>query len=488
MNKTASLALCLTALLACDPALPPAASATVPLDPPRPAPTASATARPRESPPPPAPPVAFHLPPARWSTLKNHLALGVVTARGLPIVEARILVRGGHAAEGNKPGAAEILGDIIKGDVDVASLGASFSVEVSDDIFELRLAVTSDALAPALATVGAALRSPRLTAAAVARHRKRLVASAADRLSEDGESVAEQALRRLLLSPEHPYARSYPLPEELSRITPADVKALHARAFTGPSTTVILAGDVDPDAARAAVEKALSGLSPRAAATPALPPVKPPSPGRVVIVHRPGAERSEIYLGVLGPRPTDPAFGEMELILSLLGQKGTGRLFTNVRERDSLAYQIGAERLTLEQAPSLAVAEASTQAPKTGRAVAAMLAEITRLTREPPAPAEIDAARSVLRGALAQRLSRVGDIAGEIGRLRRFGLGMDAQERRDEALARMTPEDVRAAAARLFGEGRVFIVVAGDAGVVQKDLSPLGRVEVIDPRKGFQPR
>ncbi|MFT3764635.1 MAG: insulinase family protein [Minicystis sp.] len=350
--KRAALLLAVVIMAACA-ADPPAPPITPPAAPPS-APTAVAPAKPRESPPPPAPPVAFHLPEARWSTLPNGVALGVVTVRGLPIVEARVLVRGGRAAEGDRPGSAEILAEVVKASVDVAPLGGDFSIEAGDDAFELRLAVTSDAVEHALAQIGAALRAPKMAAAEVKRIQKRLVGEAADRLVEDGEALAEQMLRRILFataSGAHPYARAFAMPEELSRVGAPDLAALHARAFTGPSTTIVLAGDIDADAARGVVAKTFGGLPAKAASIPAPPQTTPPAARRVVVVHRPKAERSDIWIGALAPPPRDPAFAACSLVQRILGHKGTGRLFMTVRETASLVYAIRSDIVELGSGP-----------------------------------------------------------------------------------------------------------------------------------------
>src|SRR5262249_25262826 len=163
-----------------------------------------------------------------------------------------------------------------------------------------------------------------------------------------------------------------------------------------------------------------------------------------VVVHRPRAERSDIWIGALGAAPSDAAFGEVELVQRILGHKGIGRLFMSVRETASLVYRIRSDIVELEQGPSIALSFATTQTPKTAGAVEAMLVEMERLAKEPATVAEVEAARNVLRGALAARLSQVGDIAGELVRLRRFGLPSDAHERRDAALARLDPGGLRA--------------------------------------------
>jgi predicted Zn-dependent peptidase len=103
----------------------------------------------------------------------------------------------------------------------------------------------------------------------------------------------------------------------------------------------------------------------------------------------------------------------------------------------------------------------------------------------PPSEAEIEGARRVLEGALAARVQRIGDIAGEIMRLRRFGLPADQHERRAQALAALKPEAVRAAAERYLKRGREVIAVAGDADAIVEDLRRLGAVEVVDPTRGF---
>jgi predicted Zn-dependent peptidase len=481
--KRAAIALVLFAA-ACADAPPPPPSA--PVAAPSSTPTAQPSVSAREAPPPSGPPIAFHLPEARWSSLANGASLGIAVVRGLPIVEARVAIRGGRAAEGDRPGVAEVLAEVLKDAADPSALGGQLAVEAGDDAIELRLSVTTDVLAPALAKIGAALRAPKMAEADVAKITKRLAGDAADRAAEDGEANAEQALRRALFpAGSHPYAAVGALPEDFAKIRAADAARFHARTFAAPSATVMLAGDLDPEAARAAVEKALAGMRAKAEPLPALPQVAPPAARRIVIAHRAKAERGEIYVGYLAPKPSDAEADTFELMAAVLGYKGTGRLFVSVRETQSLVYRIRSRVDELERAPAIGAIYASTQAPKTARAVEAILAEIQRIAREAPSAAEVEGARSVLAGALASRVSRVGDIAGELLRLRRFGLPADRHERRDRALASVSPEAVRAAAERWMRPGHEVIAVAGDADVIAEDLRRLGPVEIVDPARGF---
>jgi zinc protease len=368
-----------------------------------------------------------------------------------------------------------------------ASLGGRLAVEPGDDAIEIRLGVPAEELEPALAAVGAALRAPRFEAAGVEKARKRLAAGVADLLNEDGEEAAVWMLRRVLFSTPsgtHPYAVAGAAPGDLLRLGPAEVRAFHARTFAPAGTFVLIAGAIDPAAATAAAAKAFAGYG-GSATRASLLPASPLAARRIVVVDRPKSERSEIFVGFLGPRPSDADAAAFAVLDRLLGTKGSGRLFMDVREQRSLAYQARTRTIELAGGPQVFAAYANTQAEKTGKAVAAILENLERIAKEAPGQDEFRVACRAAAGALAAELRTVGDVAGAVARLRLFGLPGNHPDQHRAAIEAVSPDAVRAAAARYLAPGREAIIVAGDADQIGAMLSRFGAVDVVDPSKGF---
>lgn len=447
-------------------------------------------AKPRETPPPPGAPVDVHLPAATWTEQPDGLTIGMLPIAGLPLAEVRVVVMGGRAAEGEQRGASEILAEIVKRSAaGVESLGGRLDVQAGDDAVTLRLGVPAEELSAALEAVAKAMSAPRFEAKDVETIRKRLAGEASDLMREDGDEAASRMMRRALFTGPaglHPYGRSGAMAEELEKLGVADVKAFHQRTFTPANTFVLVAGAIDVAvmAKSNVLAKAFAKYRGRAARA-TVPAVVAPSARRLVLVHIPKAERSQVLVGFLGPRATEPEYAAFAVLDRLLGTKGTGRLFNDVREARSLAYVTRTFTTEFAGGPQELFAYADTQTAKTGQTVAAVLENLERAGKEAPSEDEINVARQATRAALSAKLRTMADIADVVADQKRLGLPAAFMDQHQRAIDATTPASVRAAAAQFLVTGRAIVVVAGDADQIGSVLAEFGAVEVVDASKGF---
>jgi zinc protease len=486
-----TLSVCMAALTACEAQapviVPPVAGKPTPV---ATTPPTEAPAKPRETPPPPGAPMDVHLPAATWAEQPDGLTVGMLPIAGLPLAEVRVVVMGGRAAEGEQKGASEILAEIVKRSAaSVESLGGRLDVQAGDDSITLRLGVPAEELSAALEAVGKAMSAPRFEAKDVETIRKRLAGEASDLLREDGDEAASRMMRRALFSGPaglHPYGRAGAAAEELEKLGVTDVKAFHQRTFTPANTLVLVAGAIDVAAMgkSTVLAKAFAGYR-GSAARATVPAVVAPSARRLVLVHIPKAERSQVLVGFLGPRATEPEFAAFAVLDRLLGTKGTGRLFTDVREARSLAYDTRTFKTEFAGGPQEFFAYADTQTAKTGQTVAAVLENLGKIGNETPSEDEIAVARQATRAALSAKLRTMADIADAVTDQKRMGLPAAFTDQHQRAIAATTPSSVRAAAAQFLAAGRAIVVVAGDADQIGTVLAEFGAVEVVDAAKGF---
>ena len=68
----------------------------------------------REAPPPSGPAKPFHFPKVAWADLPNGLEVAAVPSSALPIVQVRLVIRGGKAADADRPGLSGITARLSK--------------------------------------------------------------------------------------------------------------------------------------------------------------------------------------------------------------------------------------------------------------------------------------------------------------------------------------------------------------------------------------
>ncbi len=425
------------------------------------------------------------LPEVTAADLPNGLRLLVARRASVPMVELRLRVPFADPApspDSAHPAAAELLTetlftgtarrDRVGIDDELAAVGADLGASVDPE----RLLVSGSGLADGLPAILDVLADV-LTGAThadreVARERERLVERIAVARAQP-RTVAREALQRARFG-DHPITREMPTGEAVAALSADQVRAVHAAGLLPRGSLLTIVGDVDPDAAVAAVTAALAGWTGSGAAHElAAPPV--PTPGDLRLVHRPGSVQSQLRLsGPAVPRD-DPAYAALQLANLVFGGYFSSRWMENVREDKGYTYSAHSG---VEFLPGGAVLGVDTDVASdvTAAALLETRYELGRLGAVPPTQAEIDAARSYAIGSLLISLDNQGGLASTIAGLAAVGLDLDWLRGHPARLAAVTADDVAGAALRFFAPSGFSGVIVGDAEVVGPRVRALGGV------------
>ncbi len=504
-RRALAVALAATSLLA--------AGCTPPPEPPKPPPapkhvepppvvTAAPVVPEREAPPESGAARELTLPAPSWATLANGLQVATITAPALPIVQIRVVAFAGKAADGDKPGLADLTGQLLTAGgaggmssrellARIESLGTTLDIATAFDRTTLSMAVTKDQFADALDLLSAVANKPGMKESELTKLRKRAVDEASDKARTDGGWAASMMLYKGLFgaaTPPSPYATFDATATDLAKLTLADCRAFHKKLFVPKNMFVVIAGDVTADEVSVAVQKGFGAVTGGEAPARAAAPVTAPDHLTITLVDRPKSTQSDVFAGVLGPERAAAAWPAFAVANQVLGGGVSGRLFLEVREKSSLAYRTNSAITELSHAPSLLVAYAGTQSNKTGLAVKAVLDQLDRLGTTEPTQDELTTATRFLSDAAAIRLETVGALANELAKNHTLGLPDDTPAVLRRQVRAVTAAEAAKAAAAHVHAAKAVLVVAGDAKIVGPMLSHFGEVKVVDPTKGFAPR
>jgi predicted Zn-dependent peptidase len=464
-----------------------------------PKPRAAATSD-REPPPASGPAREFHFPKTTWAELDTGLKVAAIESRALPIVQIRVVVLGGKAADGERPGLSAMTGALLKDggaagmssrDVltKIESLGANLSIDTGFDETVLGLAVTKDHLSEAMGLLAGLVQSPQLNQAEFDKLKKRESNRVADSARTSGRWAASMILWRDLFTlpaDRHPYASFDATPADIQNITLAECRAFHKKHYVPKNTFVVVAGDTTPAAAQQAVEKAFGGYKGGEAPVLSFTDPNPPESLRITLVDRPKSSQSDVFVATLGPARVDAVWPRMAVANQVLGGGPSGRLFLDVREKQSLAYAARSSLVEVAKGPAPLIAYAGTQTPKTGLALRALLDHMTRLGATVPSDVEVQTATRYLSDVFAIKIETIGAVADELVHLKTLGLPDDHYDGYRKDLLAVTPNAAADIAAEHVREGHAVVVVAGDAAVIGPMMSHFGDVKVVDPTKGFE--
>ena len=271
-------------------------------------------------------------------------------------------------------------------------------------------------------------------------------------------SLAFDAFSRTLFL-RHPYR----LPQQGERDTVESVtrEALldYHRRFLDPSQLVLaIIGDVDTAEALALARARFGDSTGRAGTPPVIPQEPPPTERRRIHVPLARAQ-AHLVLGFQGLTVGDSDRHALEVLSTVLSGMG-GRLFTELRDKRSMAYSVTS--MAVEGLdPGYFATYIGTSPDKKDAAEAAMEVELQRMVDTPVTPAELDRARQHLIGTHEIGLQRNGARAMLLALDFAYGLGLDNFERYDEQVKAVTTADVQRVAARILRLEQSALAVVG---------------------------
>jgi zinc protease len=206
---------------------------------------------------------------------------------------------------------------------------------------------------------------------------------------------ADRAFAELLYAPGDPALRQ----ETAASVRAIDERALHqyAAAFFRPDrTTIVVAGDVDPQRMRDAIERAFGSWTARG---PRPNPNVPPLPPTKNVTKYIPAERAavRVRMGRRAIARTSPDFYAFNLLNDVLGAGGSfdTRLMHEIRQQRGLVYGVSSSLSASRRRGTFEI-DFSANPKNVGPAAALARAEVVRITREPIGAAELARAKQKL--------------------------------------------------------------------------------------------
>jgi len=287
-------------------------------------------------------------------------------------------------------------------------------------------------------------------------------------------SVATSVFMRRIYPAHHPYGADPSGTESsLAGLTRDDVVAFYGEHYGPENSTLIVVGDVTPQAVIPLLEKSMGQWTGRARTAQAPPPAQSPPPG-VYLIDRQGAPQSEIRIGAPALPRNTPDFFPASVLNRVLGGQFSSRINLNLRERRGYTYGAHSSFVFLKQPGPFLVSGAFAVA-TTREAAGEIIAEVDAVYRGGITAEELGFSRRGLVGAFSLSFETPFQVAGALQALPLYGLPDDYYDGFLEKIERVSLEDVAGVAARVLDPSRMTVVVAGDASRVRDGLSAIGR-------------
>jgi len=403
----------------------------------------------------------------------------VLPQPGSGLVSMSIAAAGGSCAESQKlAGVTTILARLaLKGTRGyradelaerVELLGGSIGASVASDDFGWSLSLPARNAEDGLALLAEAAFHPTLPEAELEHERSLTLAQ----LAKVRDDMFRYPMRLCLAAafPRHPYGFSLETHEQaLATMTRDDLAAWHADVMNASTAWCFVVGDVDADRIANAAARHLDDAPVAAGEERCAVAVRwPESPARAV-VQLPRAQTA-IAMAFPGPVHGERDADALALLASAIGGLG-GRLFEELRSRQSLAYTVSAAPFSRRHGGSFNAYIATAPA-REDEARAGLLRELGALRTAPISADELERARRYMIGARRIRRQTNGAKLSDLMTALLVGRGLDELRDYERRLIAFDPEALRAAAERWLAADRVVEgVVRGNTDAREEEAA-----------------
>jgi len=338
-----------------------------------------------------------------------------------------------------------------------ATLGSTISIEANDDWSAIGLHAIRGTFDSTWAILADRVMAPTLSPGDVEIARDQLVAGARQRMTHPDGAAEELADSLLYL--QHPYAlEATGTPASLAAITVPQLRAYHAQQFVTSRMLLVVVGNVE----RADVERLVRGTI---ATLPRgsykwTPPPPTSAAGRALAIDNRSIPTNYVLGYVPGPVATNRDYVALRVATAVL----SGRLYTEVRSRRNLSYDV--ESQFIERAQGVGGLYVTTVDPNAVLRI--MRRELSTLQTETVDPEGLKRLEQQFITEYYLKNETNADQANVLARAEVFAGDYRTADRFMDDLQRVTPEDVRRVARQYLKDFRFAYV--GDASKLDRSL------------------
>ena len=435
--------------------------------------------------PPPGKAPTFRVPTWTHTKLANGAELVVTEKHDLPLVSFSISFIGGATSfePADKLGVASFTAQMLSEGTPTRTadqlsdaqqlLGTSITASISAESGTIGFTSLTDRFQPALALLADMLTSSAFPDSALERIRARTLVSLAEAKAQPN-AIAANVFAKILYGNEHPYGRV--VDETTVRaIKRDDVLAFHHSYYRPGHAVITVAGDVDPKAARAQVEKAFASWQPGGdRPTFAYPTVPAPRARTIFLVDKPNAAQSVFAIGTPGPARNTPDYYALQVMNAILGGLFQSRLNHDIREVKGFSYGVNSS-FAYGRGPGAFRAGGGIVSAKSDSALMLFMAHLKSVQGEVPfTDDEIEQGKQSIIQSLPARFSSVNGIGTAVGSIYTQDLPESYYRELAEHINAVTRDDLVRVAKKYIDMDHLNIVIVGDRATIEAPLKATG--------------
>ena len=435
------------------------------------------------------PELRFEIPKAERVLLDCGIPVYLLRDTELPIINITAMVRAGSVYEPPaKAGLAGLTGSVMRSggagglspekmDDELEFMASSVESSISGDMGTVSLTSLSRNFSRTLHIFADVLLRPDFSEKRVDIARKHMI-ERLRRQNDDPKEIADREITRAIYAG-HPMG-VVPTFESVAAIKRQDMVDFHRRFYRVNNIILAVAGDFD----RNTMIRELNATFGKAAAAAPLALADIPQPEQVfkpeVLYGKKDVNQTVIRMGHLGITKDDPDIYAIRILDYILGGSFTSRLTMEIRTNQGLAYNVESNFDIGRRFSGTFIAETETKAATTARTISLLKEIIASMTKEPVTDQELKSARKHIINSFMFGFTTPASIVTQRARLEYYGYPPDYLDNYRNSIARVTKEDVLAAARKHLKPDAFKLVVIGDEKQFDKPLAIFGTVRALD--------
>jgi predicted Zn-dependent peptidase len=341
---------------------------------------------------------------------------------------------------------------------EIEDIGANISSDIEYDYASIGLSLMDTALPKAMDILADVAFNPSFPAEEIEKERMNILAGIQSR-KDSIFNVANDLFNRTFYG-NHPY--SWPdigKADTVSKITRDDLINWHKTQYGTKNMMIVIAGNVSLDNAKKLTEQYFSKC-PQGISMAAFPPATEPKAQS--ITERSKKFKQALYMsGIPAPSMDSPDFPVLKVINALLGGRMSGRLFVELREKLSLAYEVSSFYPSRKELSRFVVylGLEKKNLPTAKKRIKELLAELCTTA---VGAKELEETKNYIRGVYFLDHQTIGRQAWYMGWWEVMGKGYDYDEKYLQKLISVTPEDIQRVAKKYFTGPAVEVEVLSE--------------------------
>jgi zinc protease len=421
--------------------------------------------------------------------LSNGMVIFLQEDHELPLIDGVIRVRGGSREEpAEKSGLAEIYGEVWRTggtksqsgdqlDDFLESRAARVDTSASQDSTYISWSSLKQDFDQVLPVILDILENPEFRDEKVELAKKQ-VASLISRRNDDMDEITRRESTKLAYGASNPYART-PEYSTVAAVTRDDLLEWHRRTVAPNNLIVGITGDFDSAQMEAKLRAAFEGMPKGKPFPQQRIAFQPPSPG-IYFVEKDDVNQSAISMVDLGIDRRNPDYYAVQVLNELFGGGFSSRLFSDIRTRQGLAYDVGGGVGTAFDHPGIMRISMGTKSGTTAAAVEALRRQIAEMAKGGVSQKEVRKAKDVILNSFIFEFDSKEKVLAERIRYEFYGYPADFLERYRAGIEKVTPVDVDRVARKYLHPEGIAVLVVGNPKDFDRNLTTLGKVTALD--------